>query len=376
MLAMLAVRVTSLVVLATLVATAMWAWRRVAQNPFFLPHSRQGRKVGRLRMVAGLLGLLIVVSMGLTTWHTVRQIYALAPVEVNPDIHAPTLPTINESLEPNLSKARLLVTAVVLNYGLPRSIPVSVVQTQLDWPAQKQATFLHIPATPLSYTIDVTKLGMSAKSNTRSQIASDTSQSDLELTIDYSTRVIRTGHVGTRSESRMSFSIPAGQFGESWSDDGPRPGNPLMLTEPYWHKFSIVTMVTAIRPDDPLKTIPLKDYPPLPAFVHTGWTGALWYVEAGPIGLVAYLRMSTLLLLAAAVLLALPFRRRDLALVGTLLAVFFFVIATDRAMVAYDIAWLKDPAASVARRNIALTRLTNTFFYGHTASRAFEAPQQ
>lgn len=400
MLTTLIVRLSALALLAILMAVAAWAWRWASRNAFFLPLGRRGKGIGKLRIACGVLGALILVAMSLATWQTIRRTYADAHVQVNPLVHVPALPppplpTASETLPVVLDKARLLVTVTVLDASSADSTPVSVAQKELDWPAQKTAAFsLEFLGIRCDYTIDVMKLRMGEEtlenphSPSLSRDASSSEQGkpvESQLMIDRHALASWNGPDGMSDSYGSNDPAPAGKLilmpGPGMVDRPIRRSNPLSLAFLQNRYCVIGSVFTYIRADDPLRSVPLREVRPPLSKRSQLWQG-MWNsrdpsdlrvgedAELGAIGLLNHLRMSALLLIAAVVLLAQLFKRRDLAMVGLLLATVLFVVAWDRAMLAYDISWMNDRSVPLSVRWVACERVAQTFFYGHTASGA------
>lgn len=388
MMATLVVRVIVLVLLAVVVGGAMLAWRRASRNPFFLPLSRRSGSIGRIRIACGAAGALIVVAMCIATWQTIRRAYADMQVQVNPVVKAPALPkpalpTVGETLPQPLGKARLLVTVTILDAHSPELKPLATAQTEMNWPAEKSRMMsLEFLGIKCDYSLEVigVQVGMPAPLPATEPMSEEAPGPQLQI-------------VGSEI---ASWNGPSGMFGSSSASGNapegrqtlmPGPGfwgtrgmrdNPLSLTRNPTQHYFISSVFTLVREDDPLRTVSLLEFlPPMNGraeIMRQRFTQAeylygaeYWRWEPGGLGLIEHLGMAALLLVAAAVLLAQVFKRRDLAMAGMLLAAVLLVVAWDRGMLAHDLSRLKDPAAPLSVRLLACSRTSQTFFYGRTA---------
>ncbi len=320
-----------------------------------------------------------------------------------PALPPPPLPAITGRLPQGLNTARLLVTVTVFDGQVSSPKPLGVVQTQLTWPTQKTCSLpldfldyhcnyrLEVPnvqigePTPLSEWAESRGFHVSRGPQIQVVCMQDliVAGSDPYLYV-----VATTG--GPAATGRQVFLRATGRL-----ETRDMRGNPLSLTHPAPQHYFVTSVFTVLRPDDPLRNVHLLDFLP-PLSVHSRYTKEQYshpyqlylpeylyedvpgtaahlgyrYLAPGGLGLLRHLGLTSLLLIAAAVLLAQVFRRRDLAMAGLLLAMVLFVAGWDRGTLAYDLARLNDPAAPLSVRLAGCCRADQTFFYGRTARNA------
>jgi hypothetical protein len=147
----------------------------------------------------------------------------------------------------------------------------------------------------------------------------------------------------------------------------------------------VLLVVTPVADDDPLVEMPAaafarsrrEDFPLVTQGQAHGLFGrhrhADYDVPVRALAFAIHVGTSALALLAAAVLLAQLFRRRSLALAGTLALTALYVAVLDRAALGAHLSRLEDKEASPAVRLAACAHAADTFFHRRTAFRRIGA---
>jgi hypothetical protein len=97
------------------------------------------------------------------------------------------------------------------------------------------------------------------------------------------------------------------------------------------------------------------------------------YIPARSVSLAGYIGLSSLLLLASAILLTQLFRRRNLAFAAVLVGITLYVAVLDRMALGAHLSRLTNADAPLPARLVACSQSGETFFYRSTAIRELEA---
>jgi hypothetical protein len=372
MLTSMIVRWLGLAVLAVVVAAAVTLWRRAARNPLFLPAGK--RKTGplqRWRIACGILGAALVVAVAIGTWQTVRASYTLSPALSDVTLRVPTRSLGLASAPPGttLKDVRLLATLVVLDARAAEVRPVYVKQFDLQWPQVRYATeTFRLGELSAVYTVSVQEVEHQSGHGAAGLVLRG--QQHIEWSRTWDTWGY-TKEFGRRDEGPV-YALPAAMFAEFARK------SPLSVTPPTVAEYSCALWIVPVAQDDTLEALSLEQFVQLHEAdlkgtglyglaPHATWR-ADWGTPAGGAKLAERLGWTVWVLLAAAGLLAMLFRRTDLALAGMLLVMVLYVAGLDRTVLAYDLSRVEDSAAPLDVRLVAASRVPATFFYERTAA--------
>jgi hypothetical protein len=365
-----------LILLAFVIAFFALAWRtrRWASAPARGPQPRHLVT----RIVCGTLGAAILVAVAVGTWTAARQNYAepaaggvviRVPTQEPPALRAPK-PGYREEAD----DARFLFHLVVGEPAPDGFTPVHVEEFDVRWPRDKDRQFQRSFETgPYRCLLRLRVPMVFVAQNT----AQEASRLQPHGTVGFS---YVTGR-GSGSSSSGFYELEAGHLNVLQPlDSGP---NPLSITAGGAGPDNLhaVYFMTRVAPDDPLKVVPFAEFAGRrPAdLAKIRRESANRTLRHGPaknaslpacgLALAGHIGVSSLLLLAAAVLLTQLFARRSLAFAGVLAGVVLYVAALDRMALGVHLSRLADPAASLPSRLVACRLAPGTFFHRETALR-------
>ncbi|HUT34273.1 MAG TPA: hypothetical protein VNE39_12380 [Planctomycetota bacterium] len=374
------IRLDGLLILLALwfAAFCLWRWaRRRMRDGRRAARPREPRKHPRgLRMAAGLLGLLILAAVGLTSVHEVRRCYARADIRREATVRVPTRPaSLPEVRGPayfaEIPDGRILFSVLFADCWEGVLRPLGLREYVIEWPEEKDRDFPD-RFELLGYHIDarVHARGLSVGGVEPVATAlvsfSFSSRGNMDVASGSSGGILHPGEI----------SWP-GQLGRA----GALTNAPLSIAAGPRQGLFILSFVELAAKGDPLKAVPLGEW----VEAHEADVlGALRRFEAempawkappplcrtGLMALAAYCGESCWLLLVAAALLAQAFARRWAAFVGMSLAVVLYVVVLDRALLGVHLAHMADAKAPLVSRVVACRQSAETFFFRDTAERA------
>jgi hypothetical protein len=378
MVASMIVRLFGLAVIAGVVVAAMVLWRRAMRNPLFLPAAkRKTGPVGRVRVICGVLGGLIVLGSVYYTLATVRASYAPMHVPANMTVRMPTTSVETEDLPGGtaIPGVRLLATMLIMDVRAVEPRPVHVEQFEIHWPAQSQQMErpFRLGGMEWQYNLAISRVWLDRDAGAGPQVRVSGTQW-IDWRGSFGTLAgpgaMPVNLVADAGAERITYGRLGGQI---------RPLEaPLSVTPATPSYCYSLLLISRVSPDDSLPMVPIERFVEADRKRITGAgifaspmtvvMNDLWRVPAGGVRLAVYLLgVPVLLLIAAAALLAQVFRRRDLAFAGLVLGLVLYVAAFDRAVLAYDLSRLADPQETLQARLVACSRAGATFFYQGTA---------
>ena len=282
-----------------------------------------------------------------------------------------------ETLGDDLQTAhiRLLADLLIVDTRSPEPQPVHVEQFELRWPTMRAADVaFRLGGTPCKYEMSISELGV------MHEAVSGENRPMLDATV--SQLLKWDGPLGTTKETSTTSRLSKNGSFWIW---GPEVtdlflSSVLSVTPPTRAWYACILLITPVAADDPLQAVSMQQYTQTHGAIRT--PGFYWSaiisssaayrqgVPPGSFRLALYLGIPTLVLLAAAVLLSQFFRRRDLALVGMVLAMVLYVAIFDRLLVSYNLSRLTSAGETLQTRLVATGRVAATFFYRQTAGEA------
>ena len=350
--------------------------------------SRRVRPFGRrphprhivVRIVCGALGLLVLGAVGISTWLDCRRWYAAEAAAPTLQIRVPADEPPPLPVKPggsgvvHLRQGRLLLHVVAADVARGTLRPVQAAFHEVLWEQGKlprvEGEFEAGEAT-VSYTLTI--------SGTASVADRPEVSPRLEI---HGTHIIRSQIAGAvfhadsgvlDGDAEVLGALERRHYGPS-----KQPLSIVLSPEP---DVRLLAFFALAAPDDPLADAPLA---PFLERREPDVVGALgsdtrhdvlldrrrlygYHVPARGFGLAGHIGLSSLLVLAAVVLLAQVFRRRSLAFAGLLAAAIVYVAILDRAVLGHHLAHLNDPAAPTPARLVACAQATDTYFFRRTA---------
>jgi hypothetical protein len=340
-----------LLVVAIACATA-FALRRTP--PLTEPGSGRRGSLARLACAVSALGLLAAISVG--TWST-----AFPPAERATALHQATLPPPPVPTENDeIAQGRVLVQAVIMR-GIT---PLKAEEFEIHMPADARRTFERKGVVDgAAYGISISAVAL-YKNNASERIECDNGGFTASLR-------------RPRSAEECSITDLLGATSLGPSCDG-EAGSPWSLFHMREERLRMLVRTESIDPADPLRPTSLAE---LGSAMERALDGESRY-HAGMSrfarhpAFIAYLNTSgpaCAFALAAAILLAQLYRRRQAAFAGCLGLCLLWCAAVDRAVVAHASAIAQDAAAPPLERMAAIEVLPHTFFFAHAAAKAVES---
>ncbi len=360
----------------------------VALGLFLLIRGRRlGHVVGRTayprhivtRIVCGTLGAAILIAIGIGSWLSANRCYApVSPDGVKisvPTQDPPPLPAAKPGYRTEVAKARLLYHLVIGETAPDGFHPVHAEEIDIRWPRDKGRHLQRVfEVGDYSCTIRVQPTRFFARRSDKEAQSCLEPQGSVSFTYRHG---MGSGSVGTGFQAMEADHLT------SLRHLGPFP-NPLSVTPggPPGNRLHAVYFLTRADEADPLKSIPYAafadDRPEeLAKIIREATRNTSHYrslgnrdIPARCFALTEQIGLSSLLLFAAAILLAQLFRRRGLAFAGVLAAVVLYVAALERVALGVHVSKLSDSKASLASRLTASEMAPQTFFH---AERAYAA---
>ncbi|MFH1023728.1 MAG: hypothetical protein V1809_10130 [Planctomycetota bacterium] len=324
-----------------------------------------------VRIVCGVLGIGLLVTIGIGTWREMRGVYAADEQAGEIKLHLPKkpAPALPKPAEPNgsvsIGEARILVHIVFLQGNRP----VYGEETEIHWPADRGRQF-QTSGTWGGTTFTIVL-------NWRDLVVMQFGN-DARVALEIQRRTEMRGKTWKSSSSGHG----------SWTVGNPNViqdlgfgDSPNLLSVVRGPRMTtqIVCLTRMVAPDDPLKEVGLneiaRDADGRPD-QEIRWSSRRY---GGDAHMPAVFRLaesagfSFAILLVAAILLAQCFARRGLAFAGTLAVCILYTVALDRMALGMHIAKLTDKTQPVATRSLAAESLAGTFFYRGTAWDAAKA---
>ena len=336
-----------------------------------------------VRIVCGVLGVGILAAVAAGTWSVVRKSYGGEAPGAEITIRVPTqpppaLPVPAESFQRvELKKARLLFEFIVTDFSGGEPEPIHLEQQEIRWPDDKMRVFEKEFQTS-GYTVRYHFVLPTLYVRKDSQNDPPELRCDGTYSIGWSARGTSSGTIGGLIPEGIVYAC---RMREPYGLEKP----PLSIVAAPMRELTVIALFTRVAEDDPLKAIPAAEL--LRARqTEIGEALGRWSDHGGPqrfrsrvddipfrgAALAIHIGASSLLLLAAAMLLSQLFARRGLAFVGVLAAVVLYVAALDRAVLGAYLGRMDDPEAPLATRVVACEQATDTFFYRRTALAAME----
>ena len=336
------------------------------------------------RIICGVLGVLILGAIGIGTWQEVRHIYEPAEDFEARTVSVPTMPAppLPEPAEGRwwhkVERARLLLHFVTVDASSGRFRPVHVDEHEVRWPedgAQEYGTRFELYGMKLDYGVSLDKI-QAVRMDQGEPLA-------LELYFHH-----RFAYAGAHGSGTSTGSRVIRETVGHWLDIGYgwRPANgPLSVAPPARPDLQVFCVVTLVAADDPLRQVAATEFvrdreaAMLEAMSGSGGGGRVARVgrfdravPARGVALGEHIGTSSLLLLAATVLLTQLFKRRSLAFAGVLACMVLYVAVLDRAALGAHLSRLRDEEATIATRLTACAQARHTFFYRETTREALE----
>jgi hypothetical protein len=366
-----------LLFIGLVLAVLFVAFRYVARRPR-RPSARTPRPRHLVtRIVCGTLGAGILAAVAVGTWRDVRQIYfdeeARALRLRVPTQEAPG-PVLKRGEEIRLDSARLLVHLLVGEQTGAGFRPLHADETEVRWPADRGRNFnkaFRVGDSRCALQFQLGDVGLRGAPTGRGS----------ELALSGRIRV----HI-----RRWDFSSSlGGSFGGNGAQllsemraetEGPHP---LSIVHSLRRTMFVYSLVTRVAEDDPLKAVSLEEFaqsheaewPQEAVRSHGDWVNRPEFddIPMRGLALAGFIGTSSLLLLAASILLAQLFARRNLAFAGVLAGVVLYVAVLDRAALGMHLDHLADRRAPAATRLLACRYAAETFFYRAASRRALES---
>ena len=351
--------------------------RRRGTGAWFAPVRLRRRHIVT-RVTCALLGLGILAALGAGTWRDVDRTYATEEAAEKVRLHLPTkpappLPEPEENQRRTaVQKARLLVHFIFEEKSFAGSRPVHAEEFEVRWPQDRGKEFERVCSAggirhEIAFVIHRiychrqagrTKLEMGSRLDLSfASPESGHSMGCLSRSLPTERSLLTQGRyrAGTR---RLLSVVP------------PRPGH---------YRCRIISSVRRIAEDDPLKEVSLTAYTREVGTLETDFPPASSFrpfridPDAPPtFKLFDHIGVSSLFLVAAAILLSQLFVRRGLGFAAILATCILYLAFLDRTVLATHISRLSDQGLSVQTRSLAAESLTTTFFYRRTALEAAE----
>jgi len=330
------------------------------------------------RVICGVLGILILAAAAVGTRQEVLRSYAEAAEAANIPVRVASLPRPDFPGIPDAGSAvpvdscRFLLKFLVGDQTLGVIRPVQVKEFELQWPkdrGRRVEAGLSLPGWTLSFAFHLNGVTAWRSADGRGVEVVASAHNDFNLdaphhrssgTIETYSEVVRLDEAGTHVDETPLLSVTPAPRAE-------------------WIAYQLLMPV---RQDDPLKTVSLaqfvSSFEPSLRKEQSDWEQELRRaipiqnesppISAGGPALAARLGQSSLLLLAAALLLAQLFARRSLAFAGILACIVLYVALLDRAVLASQLARLSDRNSIIETRLTACAGVAGTFFFRQTAS--------
>jgi len=361
------------VAVALVVGVALFALLR--RRPVLGPRAPRPRHIV-VRIVCGVLGVGILVAVAAGTWSVVHESHAGGAAGKERLVRVPTQPppalAVPEELSGSVEvkQARFLVNVIIADFSAGEPAVIFADQQELQWPRFcSLGRDFDVAGYKVRYEITLRAL-QACKEGPK---ATPTLQCDGKYSFDWQ----RGGRSsGTGGGLMLGGAWHARRMGRG----GPSEKPPLSIVARPGRELTAVGFITRVAEDDPLKAIPAAEF--LRARqAAVGEALGRWSDRGGPrrfpprvddtpfrgAALAEHIGASSLLLLAAAMLLSQLFARRGLAFVGVLAAVVLYVAALDRAVLRAHLSRMENPNASLPARVIACEQAADTFFYRKTA---------
>ena len=356
---------------------------RRANLPGLAPGRRPRPRHVAVRIVCGVLGVGILVTVAIGTVREVKRCYA--PFESPSRTAAVRLPTLSpppveanfRGAKETMQKMRFLATIVAVDFATGSPMPLAAQQFEIQWPKDRGREYMvSLDAGDLSFEGAFSMGHLLAVREDRSP------EPEVKPSGGFNRMLLR-GSVESRvGAGGWMGPVARIQGGPFW----PNTVRPFSIASGSAVKPIFFAIVQPVAENDPLGDatldelvrerereireafIPECDSPNLLA------RSSLDMREpARSFGLLEHIGFSAALLFIAAVFLMQLFTRRDAAFALCLAAVVLYVAALDRAALGMHLARLEDKSAAPVVRRVACLQATETFFYGNTALARIEA---
>ncbi|HUT34275.1 MAG TPA: hypothetical protein VNE39_12390 [Planctomycetota bacterium] len=329
-----------------------------------------------IRIVCGVLGVGILAAVAVGTWSVVhgsdageaagKERLVCVPTQPPPALAVPEEPF--ESVE--VKQARFLVNVIIADLSAGEPVVIFADQQELRWPRFcSLGRDFDVAGYKVRYEIALRALS-ACKEGPK---ATPTLRSDGKYNFDWQ-------RGGSSSGTGGGLMLGGVWFARRMGRAGPPEKPPLSIVARPGRELTAVGFVTRVAEDDPLKAIPAAEFLRARQAV-VGEALGRWSNGGGPhrfpprvddapfrgAALAEHIGASSLLLLAAAVLLSQLFARRGLAFVGVLAAVALYVAALDRAVLGAHLSRMEGPNAPLPARVLACEQAADSFFYRKTA---------
>ncbi|MFH1730116.1 MAG: hypothetical protein ABIF82_00515 [Planctomycetota bacterium] len=367
---------TELLILLLLVAVPLaLLWRRSKRTGLRGPRKRHIVT----RIVCAVLGVGILIAIAAGSWHQAQQYYEASASDLKvrvPTKDAEPLPERGKARAIEIERARLLHYVFVVDTLGNTLRPVHVEEFEIKLPADKKAPFstgFRVGNISVDYTVQVQELRVRFH------------QADGPgLLVLHTSRSLRSA--GPRGSSSSSGERRVEIGGLALDDDLPRGAyparSPLSVVPSYKSDLQIMVLTLRAAEDDPLREISASEllasdevrHPDKPRGSRQTWP---WDIPAKSTGfgmaLPEQVGAATFLLLAAAILLAQVFRRRNLAFPVVLATIVLYVAALDRVVLAGHLGRIADKDTPTTQRLIGCRQARHTFFFRKAARERLRA---
>jgi hypothetical protein len=336
------------------------------------------------RSVCATLAAAILASIGFCSW---RQAWAVSAYEsVGPDsVRVPTKKAapLTAEIKPRhnvqLTEARLLVKVMVIEATSSTGLrAVRTDEFDIAWRAGKTSgafKYFKLGDSMVNYRFNINSISVRRRANSAEPGVHGNGSWNMRVNYAHS-----GGHSSSSGSAYINDGVAIAQKFRTGSSY--RSNKPLSVISraAEYENLILCVFVDLADTDDKLTAMPVERFIEEnrdKILFHADRQGGLgntnrrWRVdpEAPPAAnLIEHTRFSSLLLLAAAILLGQLFLRRGLATAAMLATVVLYVAALDRVALGVHMSYIQDAEAPLGKRLIACQAAADTFFFAKTAA--------